>query len=88
MTVPTSAVVLAGALLENAEELIDKDVHPTTIVEGYLKAEDKALAILKEIAVKVKPEDKKTLEQVAETSMQIKLISDIGKELALVVEGC
>ncbi len=84
----TSVVILAGALLENAEELINKDVHPTTIVDGYLKAEDKVLSILKEMAVKVKPEDKKTLEQVAETSMQTKLVSDIGKELAsVVVEG-
>src|SRR5579871_2748943 len=52
----TSAVILAGALLENAEELIRKDVHPTIIVEGYLKAEEKALEILKEIAVKVEPD--------------------------------
>ncbi|MDG6998333.1 MAG: thermosome subunit, partial [Nitrososphaerota archaeon] len=58
----TSAVVLAGALLENAEDLINRDVHPTIIVDGYLKAEEKALAILKEIAVKVQPDDKKTLE--------------------------
>lgn len=84
----TSAVVLAGALLENAEALINKDVHPTTIVDGYSKAEEKALVILKDIAVKVKPEDRKTLERVAETSMQTKLVSDIGKELAsLVVDG-
>src|SRR5579872_1058213 len=59
----TSAVVLAGALLENAEELIRKDVHPTIIVEGYLKAQEKALEILKEIAVKVEPDDRKTLER-------------------------
>src|SRR5579871_4469367 len=52
----TSAVILAGALLERAEELISKDVHPTVIVEGYLKAEEKALEILKEIAVKVEPD--------------------------------
>ena len=37
----TSAVVLAGALLENAESLIDQDVHPTIIVDGYRKAEEK-----------------------------------------------
>jgi len=81
----TSAVVLAGALLENAEDLIDKDVHPTVIVDGYSKAADKALEILKEIAVKVEPSDRKTLERIAETSMQTKLVSDIGKELAAVV---
>jgi archaeal chaperonin len=84
----TSAVVLAGALLENAEELINKDVHPTIIVDGYLKAEEKALAILKEIAVKVEPDDRKTLERIAATSMQTKLVSDVGDELAsIVVDG-
>ena len=46
----TSAVILAGALLEKAEDLIRKAVHPTIIVDGYLKAEEKALEILKEIA--------------------------------------
>src|SRR5438034_8905682 len=39
----TSAVVLAGALLEKAEELLDKGVHPTVIVEGYSKASKKAV---------------------------------------------
>src|SRR5579885_3527007 len=39
----TSAVVLAGALLENAEELIKDNVHPTIIVDGYRKAATKAL---------------------------------------------
>jgi thermosome len=81
----TSAVVLAGALLESAEDLINRDVHPTIIVEGYLKAEEKALAILKEIAVKVEPNDKKTLERIASSSMQTKLVSDIGDELAAIV---
>src|ERR1700722_17029385 len=57
----TSAVVFAGALLENAEELIKKNVHPTIIVDGYSKAAEKALSILKEIAVKVKLDDRKTL---------------------------
>src|SRR5437870_13824377 len=38
----TSAVVLAGALLENAEELLDKNVHSTVIVDGYTRAVEKA----------------------------------------------
>src|SRR2546425_9592079 len=42
----TSAVVLAGALLERAEELIDKDVHPIIIVDGYTRAVEKAQDIL------------------------------------------
>ena len=55
----TSSVVLAGALIEKAEELIDKQVHPTVIVDGYQKASEKALDILKEnIAIVTNPEDK------------------------------
>src|SRR5580698_1291780 len=51
----TSAVILAGALLEKAEELISKDVHPTVIVEGYNKAAAKAIEFLGELAEKVPP---------------------------------
>src|SRR5271166_4022785 len=46
----TSAVILAGALLANAEDLISKDVHPTIVVDGYRKASVKALQILAKIA--------------------------------------
>src|SRR5512135_1056346 len=45
----TSAVILAGALLEKAEVLIDKGVHPTIIVEGYNKAAAQAIRILNDI---------------------------------------
>jgi len=78
----TSAVVFAGALLENAEELINKDVHPTVIVDGYRKAALEAQKILDKIAVKVKPDDKSTLVKVARTSMASKLISNESLELS------
>lgn len=84
----TSAVILAGALLEKAEDLISKDVHPTIIVEGYLRAQEKALEVLKEIGVKVQPDDRKSLIRIAASSMQTKLVSDVSDELAsLVVDG-
>ena len=84
----TSAVVLAGALLERADELISKDVHPTIIVEGYRKASDKALEVLEDISVKVKPGDKETLMRVAQTSMQTKLVAENSEDLgALVVDA-
>jgi len=72
----TSAVVFAGALLENAEDLINKDVHPTVIVDGYRKAAIEAQKILDKIAVKVRADDKTTLVKVARTSMASKLISN------------
>src|SRR5438094_6083218 len=54
----TSAVVLAGALLEKAEELLDKNVHSTVIVDGYMKAAKKAVAALQEVAEKITPDSR------------------------------
>ena len=84
----TSSVVLAGALLANAEELIIKGVHPTVIVDGYRKAALQAQKILEKIAIKVKPDDKATLIKVARTSMASKLVSNDSAELgALLVNA-
>jgi archaeal chaperonin len=81
----TSAVILAGSLLENAEELVNRDVHPTIIVDGYQKAADKAVEILNGISVKVKSGDKEALNHVAQTSMMTKLVADNSSELASLV---
>src|ERR671936_789234 len=54
----TSVVVLAGALIEKAEELINKDVHPTIIVDGYNAAAEQALKLLEKIAVNVEIAEK------------------------------
>jgi archaeal chaperonin len=78
----TSAAVLTGALLENAEELIRKDVHPTIIVDGYSKAAEKALDYLDKIAIKVPATDKKWLQKIAKTSMASKLISGDSAQLS------
>ncbi len=81
----TSAVILAGALLEKAEELIDKGVHPTVIVEGYNKAARKAVEFLGEFAEKISPTNKEWLIKIARTSMQTKLVSREAQELAEIV---
>jgi thermosome len=81
----TSAVVLAGALLEKAEELIDKEVHPVVIVEGYSRAAEKAQEILEKIAEKVDPTSKPDLLKVATTSMMTKLVNEDAPHLASVV---
>ncbi len=84
----TSAVVLAGALLEKAEELLDKDVHATVIVDGYSKAVKKATEALEAVAQKIKPDDREWLVKVARTSMQTKLVSREAEQLAeLVVDA-
>jgi thermosome len=78
----TTAVVLTGALLENAEKLLDKDVHPTVIVEGYKKASEKAMEILRELGEKIDPNDAETLRQIATTAMGTKGVTGAKEHLA------
>jgi len=78
----TTAVILAGELLGKAEDLINKGVHPTVIVEGYIKAADKALETLENIAIPVKPAEKGFLKKVAATSMASKLVAENKEQLA------
>jgi archaeal chaperonin len=81
----TSSVVFAGALLERAEELINKDVHPSVIVDGYNAAAEQALKLLEKIAVKVDISDKDLLLKITRTSMDSKLVSDDSPVLAQIV---
>jgi thermosome len=79
----TSSVVLAGALIEKAEELINKEVHASVIVDGYQEASEKALDILKQdIAIKSNAEDKEVLNKIAFTSMASKLVASDAQELS------
>ena len=64
----TTAVMLAGKLLENAEKLLDQKVHPTVITRGYRIAAEKAQELLREIAVDVTNDDR-ILKQIAMTAM-------------------
>lgn len=81
----TSAVVMAGSLLEKAESLIDNDIHPVIVADGYKKAQRQATKLLSELATKVDPRDRKVLELIATTAMQTKLVSIEATDLASVV---
>ncbi|BES82081.1 thermosome subunit alpha [Pyrodictium abyssi] len=70
----TSAVVLSGMLLDRAENLLDENIHPTTIIEGYKKALDFALKELAKIAVKVDINDRQLLKRIASTSLYSKYV--------------
>ncbi|TKX80469.1 thermosome subunit [Halorubrum sp. SD626R] len=65
----TSAVVVAGELLDQAEELLDQDIHATTLAQGYRQAAEKAKEILDEQAIDVSADDYDTLVEIAETAM-------------------
>jgi len=76
----TSAVVLAGELLKRSESLIDENVHPTVISNGFRLAANEAVKILKGLGLQVSPTDKKTLKLVAMTAMTGK---GVGGEIEL-----
>jgi len=78
----TSAVIIAGELLSRAEELIDKNVHPIIILDGYRKAAEKALETLEKIAIKIDPTSPEYLKKAAMTSMASKLIADYKEYFA------
>ena len=73
----TSVVVIAGELLVKAEELLDDGIATSVVVKGFKNANNKAIEILKEIAIDA--DDKKTLKNVAVTAMSGKG-SDYAKE--------
>ncbi|MDG6244232.1 MAG: thermosome subunit beta, partial [Methanolobus sp.] len=78
----TSAVVMAGALLEKAQKLIESGVHPTVIVKGYTMANEKALQVLNDYAITVDRKDREMLERIASTSITGKASEMAGDHLA------
>ncbi|MEM2319989.1 MAG: thermosome subunit beta, partial [Candidatus Bathyarchaeia archaeon] len=78
----TTAVILAGELLNKAEELIGKNIHPTIIIDGYKKAAEKALEVLESIAIPVDLNNLEYLKKAAMTSMASKLVAEHKEYLA------
>jgi len=78
----TTAVILAGELLNKSEELIEKNVHPTIIIDGYKKASEKALASLEKIAIQAGEKAEEYMKKVAMTSMASKLVAEHREYLA------
>src|SRR5580658_4797114 len=71
----TTAVILAGELLKRAETLVEQNIHPTIISQGYRMASKKALEVLQSISQPVKADDLDTLRRIAVTSMASKSVS-------------
>lgn len=79
----TSSVIIAGAMLEKAEELIKQGIHPTVIVNGYRKAARQAIDILNKIAEEVNLDNQWVLVNIAKTSMESKIVSVDSDVLAI-----
>ncbi len=71
----TTAVVLAGELLKRAEDLIEQNIHPTIISQGYRLAATKALELLQHASQPVTIADHETLKRIAVTAMSSKSVS-------------
>ena len=78
----TTAVIICGELLNKAEELIEKNVHPTIIIDGYRKASEKALEVLEKMAIPVDINSQDYAKKAAMTSMASKLVVDYREYLA------
>lgn len=80
----TTAVVLTGELLKQAESLLNQKIHPTKIANGYALASVKALELLKANAIKIDPDDDELLEKIAVTSINSKnVVTDLISKIAV-----
>ncbi|MEB2793619.1 MAG: TCP-1/cpn60 chaperonin family protein [Caldisphaeraceae archaeon] len=77
-----TSVIFAGELLKEAENLLEKNIHPTIIINGYKEALQKAIEILGKIAEPISIEDREKLLLVAKTSLNSKAVRDAKDHLA------
>jgi thermosome len=76
------AVIIAGELLKQAEDLVNKNIHPTVIISGFRKAMEEALKVLDEIAVPIDINNDDVLKKVARTSLTSKAVHDAREYFA------
>jgi thermosome len=78
----TTAVVLAGELLKQAEYLLDQNIHPTVVIKGYRLARTKSQEILQSLAIPVTAKDAAQLKKLAMTSMTGKVAESAKEHLS------
>jgi len=77
-----TSVILAGELLKQAEELLEKNVHPTVIISGYRKALQKVIEFIDELAKPIDINDNETLKNIAKTALTSKAVHGAREHLA------
>ncbi len=83
-----TSVIFAGELIKEAEKLLDANIHPTLIIQGYKKALNKAIEIINEIAEPVSIDDTEKLIKIARTSLNSKAVHEAKEYFAqLAVEA-
>jgi len=81
----TTATVLVGSLMEEAESLLAQEVHPTIIAHGYQLGMEKALAIIEDLAITVGFDDRENLLKIADTALTGKSIEAIKDTIGGIV---
>jgi len=81
----TTAVMIAGKLLENAEKLLDQKIHPTVITKGYRLASEKSQEILNDLALRITSDNEDILRQVAMTAMTGKGAEDAKEKFSEII---
>jgi T-complex protein 1 subunit delta len=78
----TTVVIIAGSLLDAAEKLLQKGIHPTRISDSFQQAALKAAEILKGMSIPVDLNDNDLLVKIASTSLNSKVVSQYSWLLA------
>ncbi|MCP1661396.1 MAG: thermosome subunit [Methanocalculus sp. MSAO_Arc1] len=81
----TTAAIMVGSFMEQAERLLKLGIHPTNISKGYSLGMRKALEILSELAITVSPDDKESLKKIATTAMVGKTIEAVREKASDIV---
>ncbi|MEB3844931.1 MAG: TCP-1/cpn60 chaperonin family protein [Desulfurococcales archaeon] len=77
-----TSVIFAGELLKEGEKLLNNNIHPTIIVEGYKKALEKAIEIIREIGKPISIDDTEILKKIALTSLNSKAVGEAADYFA------
>merc|ERR1711988_1759999 len=78
----TSVTVIAGSLLSQLQQLLEKGIHPSVISDSFLKASKQAEKILESISTPVDLADRDALIKAASTSLNSKVVSQNSALLA------
>ncbi|KAF0987676.1 hypothetical protein HZS_2563 [Henneguya salminicola] len=78
----TTVVIYAASFLQAADKLLEKELHPTKISDGFKVATDLALNILQQMAIPVDLTDREALIKNASTSLSSKVVSQNSNLLA------
>lgn len=74
----TSVIILAGEMLSVAEPLLNKNLHPTVIVSGYMRALDDAIELMKTMAYPIDTSDHSAMQDIVRGAIDTKFASRWG----------